>query len=69
MRAYEDVWRRPAPNTHHGILFLRTKSGTAYLVVASVILETLKDLKMEYPQPEYDVASILRDFDALANNI
>ena len=39
------------------------------LVIATVINQTLKDLKMEYPTPDFDVEATLRDFDSLAGNI
>lgn len=69
MQAYEDALEKTSTKYAPWYIVPANKKWYRDLVVASVILETLKDLKMEYPQPKYDVASILRDFDALANNI
>ena len=69
MRAYEDALEKTSTKYAPWYIVPANKKWYRDLVVASVILETLKDLKMEYPQPKYDVASSLRDFDALANNI
>ena len=69
MRAYEDALEKTSTKYAPWYIVPANKKWYRDLVVASVILETLRDLKMEYPQPKYDVASILRDFDALADNI
>jgi len=69
MRAYEEALEKTSTKYAPWYIVPANKKWYRDLVVASVILETLKDLKMEYPQPKYDVASSLRDFDALANNI
>jgi PPK2 family polyphosphate:nucleotide phosphotransferase len=68
MRAYEDALEKTSTKYAPWYIVPANKKWYRDLVMASVILETLKDLKMEYPQPEYDVASILRDFDALTDN-
>ena len=68
LRAYEDALEKTSTRYAPWYIVPANKKWYRDLVIASVILETLKDLKMEYPQPEYDVASILRDFDALADN-
>ena len=67
-QAYEDVLEKTSTKYAPWYIVPANKKWYRDLVMASVILETLKDLKMEYPQPEYDVGSILRDFDALADN-
>ena len=69
MRAYEDALEKTSSKYAPWYIVPANKKWYRDLVVASVVMETLKDLKMEYPQPKYDVASILRDFDALADNI
>ena len=69
LRAYEDALEKTSTRYAPWYIVPANKKWYRDLVIASVILETLKDLKMEYPQPQYDVASILRDFDALADNI
>jgi PPK2 family polyphosphate:nucleotide phosphotransferase len=69
MRAYEDALEKTSTKYAPWYIVPANKKWYRDLVMASVILETLKDLKMEYPQPEYDVASILHDFEALADNI
>ena len=69
MQAYEDALEKTSTKYAPWYIVPANKKWYRDLVVASVILETLKDLKMDYPQPKYDVASSLRDFDALANNI
>lgn len=68
MLAYEDALEKTSTKYAPWYIVPANKKWYRDLVMASVILETLKDLKMEYPQPEYDVGSILRDFDALADN-
>jgi len=67
-QAYEDVLEKTSTKYAPWYIVPANKKWYRDLVIASVILETLKDLKMEYPQPKYDVGSILRDFDALADN-
>jgi PPK2 family polyphosphate:nucleotide phosphotransferase len=69
MRAYEDALEKTSIKYAPWYIVPANKKWYRDFVIASVVLETLKDLKMEYPQPKYDVASILRDFDALADNI
>jgi len=68
LRAYEDALEKTSTRYAPWYIVPANKKWYRDLVMASVILETLKDLKMEYPQPKYDVGSILRDFDALADN-
>jgi PPK2 family polyphosphate:nucleotide phosphotransferase len=68
MRAYEDALEKTSTKYAPWYIVPANKKWYRDLVMASVILETLKDLKLEYPQPEYDVGSILRDIDALADN-
>jgi PPK2 family polyphosphate:nucleotide phosphotransferase len=67
MRAYEDVLEKTSTKYAPWYIVPANKKWYRDLVMASVILETLKDLKMEYLQPEYDVGSILRDFDVRAD--
>ena len=69
MRDYENALEKTSTKYAPWYIVPANKKWYRDLVMASVILETLKDLKMEYPQPKYDVASILRDFDALTDNI
>lgn len=68
MRAYEDTLEKTSTKYAPWYIVPSNKKWYRNLVITSVVLETLRDLKMEYPQPEYDVASILRDFDALADH-
>jgi PPK2 family polyphosphate:nucleotide phosphotransferase len=68
MRAYEDALEKTSTKYAPWYIVPANKKWYRDLVMASVILGTLKDLNMEYPQPKYDVGSILRDFDALADN-
>lgn len=68
MRAYEEGLQKTSTKYAPWYIVPANKKWYRDLVIASVILEALRGLKMEYPQPKYDVASILRDFDALADN-
>ena len=68
MRAYEDALEKTSTKYAPWYIVPANKKWYRDLVMASVILGTLKDLNMEYPQPKYDVGSILRDFDALADH-
>jgi PPK2 family polyphosphate:nucleotide phosphotransferase len=68
MRAYEDALEKTSIKYAPWYIVPANKKWYRDLVMASVILGMLKDLNMEYPQPKYDVGSILRDFDTLADN-
>jgi len=69
MQAYEDVLEKNSTPDAPWYIVPANKKWYRDLVVANVILESLKGLKMEYPQPTYDVASTLRDLEAVAGNI
>ena len=69
MQAYEDALEKTSTTYAPWNIVPANKKWYRDLVVARVILATLKDLKMEYPQPKYDVESVLRDFDTLAEII
>ena len=69
MRAYEDALTQTS--TEHAPWYIVPANKKWYRdwVIANVILETLQDLKMEYPQPKFDTAAALRDFDTMAGDI
>jgi PPK2 family polyphosphate:nucleotide phosphotransferase len=69
MQAYEDVLVKNSTPSAPWYIVPANKKWYRDLVVASVLLEWLKSLKMEYPQPPYDVASALRDLEAVAGEI
>ena len=66
MEAYEDMLNKTT--TGHAPWHIVPADHKWYRdwVVAGSLVEALKGLKMEYPEPAFDVAAALRDFDRLA---
>ncbi len=66
MQAYEDVLNKTT--TEYAPWYVVPADHKWYRdwVVASSIVEALKGLHMQYPQPAFDVAAALRDFGKLA---
>jgi len=66
MQAYEDVLNKTT--TGHAPWYVVPADHKWYRdwVVAGSIVEALKDLKMQYPEPSFDVAAAIRDFDKQA---
>lgn len=69
MDAYQDVLNRTSTEEAPWYIVPADRKWYRDLVIATVINQTLKDLKMEYPTPDFDVEATLRDFDSLAGNI
>jgi PPK2 family polyphosphate:nucleotide phosphotransferase len=69
MQAYQDALMKTS--TAHAPWYIVPANKKWYRdwVIANVILNALQNLKMEYPQPKYDVAAMLRDFERLAGAI
>lgn len=69
MDAYEDVLNKTSTKEAPWYIVPSDRKWYRDLVIATVINQTLKDLKMEYPRPDFDVEATLRDFDSLAGDI
>ncbi len=66
MQAYEDMLNKTT--TDHAPWYAVPSDHKWFrdLVVARAIVQGLKDLKMEYPKPAFDVAAALKDVEKLA---
>jgi PPK2 family polyphosphate:nucleotide phosphotransferase len=66
MQAYEDVLNKTS--TEHAPWYVVPADHKWYRdwIVAGTIVEALRDLKMSYPQPAYDVATALQDLEQAA---
>ncbi len=58
-KAYENVLSRTSTEWAPWFIVPANRKWYRNLVIASVIIETLKSLKMEYPQPEEDLDAIV----------
>ena len=70
-RAYEDTLSKTSSDHALWYVIPADKKWYRNWVIANILVETLKDLKMEYPQPEYDVEAALSTFErdvVLSNN-
>ena len=70
-RAYEDALSKTSSDYAPWYVIPADKKWYRNWVIANILVETLKDLKMDYPQPEYDVEATLSTFEqdvALSNN-
>ncbi len=66
MQAYEDMLNKTTTDFAPWYVVPADHKWYRDWVVAGSIVEALKALKMQYPQPTFDVAAALRDFDKLA---
>jgi len=62
-RAYEDVLSKTSTNDAPWYIIPSDKKWYRNWVIASILVDTLKSLKMSYPQPDYDVEEALRTFE------
>jgi PPK2 family polyphosphate:nucleotide phosphotransferase len=63
-RAYEDVLSKTSTAYAPWHIIPADKKWYRNWVIASILVETLKGLRLEYPQPEYDAAAALSTFAA-----
>jgi PPK2 family polyphosphate:nucleotide phosphotransferase len=68
MQAYEDVLRNTSTDYAPWYLVPSDRKWYRDWVVATTLVETLRDLKMKYPRPAFDVDATIRDFDTLAGD-
>jgi PPK2 family polyphosphate:nucleotide phosphotransferase len=59
VRAYEDVLSRTSTEWAPWYIVPANREWYRNLVVATVLVETLEGLKMEYPQPEEDLSDVV----------
>jgi PPK2 family polyphosphate:nucleotide phosphotransferase len=69
MQAYEDVLSLTSTDYAPWYVVPADRKWYRDWVVARTIIDTLKNLDMKYPKPEFDVDAILRDFEKQAGNI
>ena len=62
-RAYEDVLSKTSTAQAPWYVIPSDRKWYRNWVIASLLVETLKGLKMAYPEPEYDVAAELKAFE------
>jgi polyphosphate kinase 2 (PPK2 family) len=63
MHAYEEVLTLTSTDYAPWFIVPADRKWYRDWVVATAIVEALKNLKMAYPKPAYDVEATLRDFD------
>jgi PPK2 family polyphosphate:nucleotide phosphotransferase len=71
MRAYEDMLSKTSSEHAPWYVIPADKKWYRNWVIASILVETLKGLNMEFPQPSYDVEAAMSTFEqdaALINN-
>lgn len=61
--AYEDVLEKTSTAYAPWYVIPADKKWYRNWVIANILVKTLKDLKMEYPQPDYDVQAALASFE------
>ena len=66
MQAYEDMLNKTTTDHAPWMVVPADHKWYRDWVVATTIVEALRNLKMQYPKPSFDVAATLRDFDKLA---
>ncbi len=66
MRAYEDVLNETTTDYAPWYVVPSDHKWFRDLVVANAIVQSLKQLKMEYPKPAFDVAAALQEVEKLA---
>jgi PPK2 family polyphosphate:nucleotide phosphotransferase len=66
MQAYEDVLNETTTDDAPWYVVPSNHKWFRDLVVADAIVKALKDLKMEYPKPAYDLAAARREVEKLA---
>lgn len=60
-QAYEDVLMKTSTRTAPWYIIPSNRKWYRNLVIGSILVETLKDLNMKYPEPEEDLTGILID--------
>jgi PPK2 family polyphosphate:nucleotide phosphotransferase len=68
MQAYEDVLNRTSREYAPWYLIPADKKWYRDLAIASILVDTLKQLKIDYPRPDFDVAAMLQELDASPDN-
>ncbi len=66
MQAYEDVLSLTSTEYAPWYVVPADRKWYRDWVVATTIIDTLKNLDMKYPKPAFDVEATLRDFDVQA---
>jgi polyphosphate kinase 2 (PPK2 family) len=59
MKAYEDVLTKTSTKWAPWYIVPANRKWYRNLVIARVLVDTLKDLKMAYPQPKDDLTSVV----------
>ena len=68
MQAYEDVLNKTSTEYAPWYLIPADKKWYRDLVIASILVDKLKQLKIDYPRPEFDVAAMLKELEASPDN-
>lgn len=68
MQAYEDVLSRTSTDYAPWYIVPGNRKWYRDWVVATTIIDALKNLDMKYPKPDFDVEATLKGFDDLADN-
>jgi PPK2 family polyphosphate:nucleotide phosphotransferase len=69
MQAYEDVLNKTSSEYAPWYLIPADKKWYRDLVIASILVDTLKQLKIDYPHPGFDVAAMLKELEASPDNV
>jgi PPK2 family polyphosphate:nucleotide phosphotransferase len=69
MRAYEDVLSKTSTEAAPWYVIPGNKKWYRDWLVSTILVQTLQDLKMEYPKPAFDIAAALRDLEAMPEDM
>ena len=69
MQAYEDVLNKTSSEYAPWYLIPADKKWYRDLVIASILVDRLKQLKIDYPRPNFDVAAMLKELEASPDNV
>ena len=69
MQSYEDVLNKTSSEYAPWYLIPADKKWYRDLVIASILVDRLKQLKIDYPRPGFDVAAMLQELEASPDNV
>ena len=69
MQSYEDVLNKTSSEYAPWYLIPADKKWYRDLAIASILVDTLKQLKIDYPHPGFDVAAMLKELEASPDNV
>jgi PPK2 family polyphosphate:nucleotide phosphotransferase len=68
MQAYEDVLNKTSTEYAPWYLIPADKKWYRDLVITSILVDTLKQLKIDYPRPDFDAAAMIKELESSPDN-